>query len=69
LSFTRKGDGSARRNLDNRVSRNPTDLGRIYPMLEWRPRLIALLVVVVLVASVLVTGYFGDLLLVDNWEW
>jgi hypothetical protein len=41
----------------------------MYPMLEWRPRLIALLVVVVLVASVLVTGYFGDLLLVNNWEW
>jgi hypothetical protein len=38
-------------------------------MLEWRPRLIALLVVVVLVASVLVTGYFGDLVLVNNWEW
>jgi hypothetical protein len=50
------------------VSRKPTDLGRIYPMLEWRPRLIALLVVVVLVASVLVTGYFGELI-VDNWEW
>jgi hypothetical protein len=37
-------------------------------MLEWRPRLIALLVVVVLVASVLVTGYFGDMI-VSNWEW
>jgi hypothetical protein len=36
-------------------------------MLEWRPRLIALLIVVVLVASVLVTGYFD--LIVDNWEW
>jgi hypothetical protein len=40
----------------------------MYPMLEWRPRLIAVLVVVVLVASVLVTGYFGELI-VDNWEW
>jgi hypothetical protein len=37
-------------------------------MLEWRPRLIAMLIVVALVASVLVTGYF-DLLIVDNWEW
>jgi hypothetical protein len=37
------------------------------PMLEWRPRLIAMLVVVALVASVLVTGYFD--LIVDNWEW
>lgn len=38
-------------------------------MLEWRPRLTALLVVVVLVASVLVTGVidFGDLF--ANWEW
>jgi hypothetical protein len=36
-------------------------------MLEWRPRLTALLVVVVLVATVLMTGYFEDL--VANWEW
>jgi hypothetical protein len=34
-------------------------------MLEWRPRLTALLVVVVLVATAFVTGFAMDL----NWEW
>jgi hypothetical protein len=46
----------------------PPTWGGCNPMLEWRPRLIALFVVVVLVASVLVTGYFGDMI-VSNWEW
>jgi hypothetical protein len=34
-------------------------------MLEWRPRLTALLVVVVLVTVALVTGVWWEL----NWEW
>jgi hypothetical protein len=38
-------------------------------MLEWRPRLIATLVFVVLVATVLVSGFLGDLDSVANWEW
>jgi hypothetical protein len=34
-------------------------------MLEWRPRLTALLVVVVLVSAAFVTGIWWEL----NWEW
>lgn len=34
-------------------------------MLEWRPRLTALLVVVILVTAAFVTGFWWDL----NWEW
>ena len=36
-------------------------------MLEWKPRLIALLIVLVLVTAALAAGYsdFG----IDNWEW
>jgi hypothetical protein len=64
------GDGRIRQNLDNRLSRNlqPT-WGGCNPMLEWRPRLIAMLVFAVLVATVLVSGFFGDLDPVANWEW
>ena len=36
-------------------------------MLEWRPRLIAILVLVVLVALTLATGYFKAI--PYNWEW
>jgi hypothetical protein len=36
-------------------------------MLEWRPRLIATLAVVVLVAIAVATGYFTVSRL--NWEW
>jgi hypothetical protein len=36
-------------------------------MLEWRPRLTALLVVLVLVAFALATGFFIPF--VENWEW
>jgi hypothetical protein len=36
-------------------------------MLEWRPRLIALLIVVCLVTAALVTGYWIPF--TDNWEW
>lgn len=36
-------------------------------MLEWRPRLIALLVLVVMLAVSLSTGY--ALLGPENWEW
>ena len=34
-------------------------------MLEWRPRLTALLVVVVLVTAAFVTGFWWEM----NWEW
>ena len=36
-------------------------------MLEWRPRLIAILVLVVLVALALATGYLKAV--PYNWEW
>ena len=36
-------------------------------MLEWKPRLITLLIVFVLIAAALAAGYFD--LVVDNWEW
>jgi hypothetical protein len=36
-------------------------------MLEWRPRLIAMLALVVLVAVALATGYFKAFPF--NWEW
>jgi hypothetical protein len=36
-------------------------------VLEWKPRLIASLVILALVAAALVAGYLD--LLVDNWEW
>jgi hypothetical protein len=35
--------------------------------LEWKPRLIASLVILALVAAALVAGYFE--LIVGNWEW
>ena len=36
-------------------------------MLEWKPRLIALLVVLALVAAALAAGCFEPI--VSNWEW
>jgi hypothetical protein len=51
---------------DNRVSAL-FDLGRNFKMLEWKPRLIALLIVLVLVTAALAAGYFD--LVLDNWEW
>ena len=42
-------------------------------MLEWRPRLIALIALTVLLAIALASGYglpwFEDLPVADNWEW
>jgi hypothetical protein len=38
-------------------------------VLEWKPRLIASLVVLVLVAAALVAGYFDFDLIANNWEW
>ena len=51
---------------DNRISAL-FDLGRTLKMLEWKPRLITLLVVLVLLAAALASGYLD--LIVDNWEW
>ena len=66
LTFTRKGDGRRMTPGDNRISAL-FDLGRTLKMLEWKPRLITLLVVLVLLAAALASGYLD--LIVDNWEW
>ena len=47
-------------------------IGRIEIMLEWRPRLIALVALTVLLAIALASGYglpFDDIPVADNWEW
>jgi uncharacterized membrane protein YciS (DUF1049 family) len=38
-------------------------------MLEWRPRLIVLVLVLALVVFALATGYASDDLIRNNWEW
>ena len=42
-------------------------IGRIQIMLEWRPRLIALVALTALLAVALASGY--GLPFADNWEW
>ena len=42
-------------------------IGRIENMLEWRPRLIALVALTVLLAVALASGY--GIPFADNWEW
>jgi nitrate reductase NapE component len=41
-------------------------IGRIEIMLEWRPRLIALVALTALLAVAFASGYG---IFVDNWEW
>jgi hypothetical protein len=38
-------------------------------MLEWRPRLILLVLVLALIVFALVAGYATDDLIRNNWEW
>jgi hypothetical protein len=60
------GDGPGEATRDNRWSRNPAHrVWEVTEMLEWRPRLIALLALVVLIAVTI--GYAFPL--ADNWEW
>jgi type IV secretory pathway TrbD component len=42
-------------------------IGRIEIMLEWRPRLIALVALTALLAVALASGY--GIPFADNWEW
>ena len=51
--------------VHNRGVRNPQLEGSI--VLEWRPRVIAL--VLVLIAVAIVTGFVDLGSVVDNWEW
>jgi hypothetical protein len=44
-----------------------TAFGRIEIMLEWRPRLIALVALTALLAVALASGY--GIPFADNWEW
>jgi hypothetical protein len=44
-----------------------TALGRIKNMLEWRPRLIALLALTALLVVAFASGY--GIPFADNWEW
>ena len=59
------GDGSASVTRDNRQAATTANEEGETDMLEWRPRLIALLTLVVLVALSLGFGFP----VVENWEW
>jgi hypothetical protein len=66
ITFTRMGDGSSRWAGDNRC---PHIDRKDRNMLEWKPRLIALIIVVVLVGLLAGFAESTDFISPDNWEW